>query len=410
MFPPSLTSRSAAVLAALLMGGLTLPATVEAADVTPPSQGSLQGVLGQAQQASQSAQQAVSAASSTQASPVNVAVQIVISSPGASPVIVQTNANSSAAKASNASATKQDSPASKPATAGGGGSSVQGVRQASEAEQGAAAGAKAVQTNPVNVAIQIVKDSPGAGPVIVQTNGNQADSQAANSSLTDQDASAVQAGPAGEPGLGLLLPAQFADGAPPPSPAELALPPPASPGDLGIDLDTLGGLPDLATLWEAVGVDLPRSSWLSGFELSFLGWPFAGSDNEQAGGRGDPRGRTAGAALHDRALQPPAARDAGAFPGAPTGLEIAASLSSGFVHTPARTRKDSSESAPRVPVPALPAPAGGGGSAASTGLLPVALATLVFWLTSLGLLLGRLRLASARWRHQVYLAPLQRPG
>lgn len=403
------------MLAVLLAGGLTLPATVEAADLTPPAQGSIQGVLGQAaQQASQTAQQAASAASSTQTSPVNVAVQIVISSPGASPVIVQTNANSSAAKASSASATKQDSPASQPAPggggSGGGGSSVQGVRQASGTEQGAAAGAKAVQTDPVNVAIQIVKDSPGAGPVIVQVNGNQADSQAASSSVTDQGARAVQAGPGGGPGLGLQLPAQSADGAPSPSPAELALPPPASPGDLGIDLDALGGLPDLASLWEAVGVDLPRSSWLSGFELSFLGWPFAGSADEQAGGRGDQRGRTAGAARHDRPLQPAAGRDALAFPGAPTGLEIAASLASGFVQTPARTRKDSSESAPRVPVPALPAPAGGGGSSASTGLLPVALATLVFWLTSLGLLLGRLRLASARWRHQVYLAPLQRPG
>lgn len=402
------------MLAALLAGWLTLPATVEAADLAPPSQGSLQGVLGQAaQQASQTAQQAASVASSTQTGPVNVAVQIVISSPGAGPVIVQTNANSSAAKASNVSATEQGSPAAQPASGGGGsggGGSVQGVRQTSGTQQGAAAGAKAVQTSPVNVAIQIVKDSPGAGPVIVQTNGNQADSQAANSSITDQGASAVQAGPWEGPGLDLRLPAESADGGPLPSPAELALPPPASPGDLGIDLDALGGLPDLASLWEAVGVDLPRSSWLSGFELSFLGWPFAGSADEQSGGRGARRGRTAGAAPHDRALQPPAGRDAGAFPGGPTGLEVAASLSSGFVRTPARTRKDSSESAPRVPVPALPAPAGGGGSAASTGLLPVALATLVFWLTSLGLLLGRLRLASARWRHQVYLAPLQRPG
>jgi hypothetical protein len=407
------------LIAAAIAVGLALPGTGLAADSQAPAPGSIQGVVGPAvqqasqtvQQASQTVQGAAAAASSTQASPVNVAVQIVISSPGASPVIVQTNANSSAAKASNASATKQDSPASQPASGGGsGGGSVQGVRQTSGTQQGAAAGAKAVQTNPVNVAIQIVKDSPGASPVIVQLNGNQADSQAANSSTTDQGSSALQAGSWGGPGPGSRLPAQSADSWPSPSPAELALPPPASPGDLGIDRDTLGGLPDLAWLWEAVGVDLPRSSWLSGFELSLLGWPFAGSaDDEQAGGRGDQRGRTAGAAPHDRALQPAAGRDAGAFPGAPAAFDQL-SASSSFVQTPAKARKDSSESAPRVPVPALPAPAGGGGGSASAGLLPVALATLIFWLTSLGLLFGRLSLASARWRHQAYLAPLQRPG
>jgi hypothetical protein len=51
-----------------------------------------------------------------------------------------------------------------------------------------------------------------------------------------------------------------------------------------------------------------------------------------------------------------------------------------------------------------------GGGFVPAGLLVGALALLALYLGSLGLLLGRLSLASAPWRHQAYLAPLQRPG
>ncbi len=44
-------------------------------------------------------------ANATQKNPVNIAVQIIVNSPGASPVIVQSNSNSSSAHASNQSST-----------------------------------------------------------------------------------------------------------------------------------------------------------------------------------------------------------------------------------------------------------------------------------------------------------------
>ena len=63
----------------------------------------------------------------------------------------------------------------------------------------------------------------------------------------------------------------------------------------------------------------------------------------------------------------------------------------------------------QLPVPPLPAPSAGSGFVPA-GLLLGAVAMLVLYLGSLGLLFGRLSLASAPWRHQAYLTPQQRPG
>jgi hypothetical protein len=120
------------------------------------------------QQASQTAQGAVAQANATQSKPVNIAIQIIVNSPGASPVIVQNNSNSSAAHASNASSTDQNSHAAQSGGGGGGGGSAQGVQQTGTTVQGAGSQAKAAQANPVNIAVQVVKDSPGASPVVVQ--------------------------------------------------------------------------------------------------------------------------------------------------------------------------------------------------------------------------------------------------
>ena len=89
-------------------------------------------------------------------------------------------------------------------------------------------------------------------------------------------------------------------------------------------------------------------------------------------------------------------------------VETANGVSSSIVQRP----KSASEPAvkPFVPLPLqLSAPSAGSGSVPA-GLVVGALAFLALLLGSLGLLSGRLSLASAPWRHQAYLTPLQRPG
>jgi hypothetical protein len=403
------TGRPAAVLVAVLSGVLAPAGTAVAAN--PQSTG-IQGVLGQtaqqasqaAQQASQTAQGAVAQANATQSNPVNVAVQIIVNSPGASPVIVQNNANSSAAHASNGSSTSQNSHAAQSGGGGGGGGSAQGVQQTGTTVQGAGSQAKAAQANPVNIAVQVVKDSPGASPVIVQTNGNAAGAKAENAAATSQGAAASQAGSGSRAGMPSSASAH---------PAAVSLSPPNPPpaGGSGVDLEALlGGFPDLAWIWESLAADLRPLPTVPGWVLSPAGWPLPRFD-----GRAAAPGGARGAAGHGS--RPATARRGAAADarGEGAGWTLiapgsATPASSSFVQTPANQPKDSDGPKPQLPLPALPAPAGGGSAPVSTGLVLAVAAALALFLSSLGLLLGRLGLASARWRHQAYLAPLQRPG
>jgi hypothetical protein len=359
------------------------------------------------QQASQTAQGAVAQANATQSKPVNVAIQIIVNSPGASPVIVQNNSSSSAAHASNASSTDQKSHAAQSGGGGGGGGSAQGVQQTGTTVQGAGSQAKAAQANPVNIAVQVVKDSPGASPVIVQTNGNAAGANAENAAATSQGAVASQAGSGRRAGTPSSAPAH-------PAAASLSPPKPPPSGGSGGDLEALlGGFPDLAWVWESLAADVRPLPTVPGWVLSPAGWPLPGFH-----GRAAAPGEARGAAGHGSDVAK-ARRGAGAHPvltlgavagGTPIAPGTAAPVSSSFVQTPANRPKDSHGAKPQLPLPGLPAPAGGGSAPVSTGLVLAVAAALALFLSSLGLLLGRLGLASARWRHQAYLAPLQRPG
>lgn len=378
------------------------------------SVGSIQGVLGQAaqqasqvtDQASQTVQGAVAQANATQKNPVNIAVQIIVNSPGASPVIVQGNSNSSSAHASNQSSTDQNSHAAQSGGGGGGGSSAQGVQQAGTTVQGAGAQAQAAQANPVNIAVQVVKDSPGASPVIVQTNGNSAGANASNTAATSQGALGSQAGSGSRAGILPPAPAH-------PNAASLSPSSPPSSGGSGADLEAvLGGFPDLAWVWESLAADLRPLPTVPGWVLAPAVWPLPRFDG-RAAAPGEARG-AAGHATRSAKRRGPDPGTSGA-PGEVADWEaitpgIAAPVSSSFVQTPANQPKDSNGPQPQLPLPGLPAPAGGGGAPVSTGLVLAVVAALALLLSSLWLLLGRLGLASARWRHQAYLAPLQRPG
>jgi hypothetical protein len=387
-------SRRPAVLAGLVLAALAFAGTAEAAgQAGVPTLGLVSG------QAAQTAQAAAAQAAAVQVQPVNIAITIAVNSPGASPVIVQSNGNSAGAGAGNSSSTKQSSgkqPQSqgKSGSATGSGQSGGGSNggngpsqqppQASQTVQGAGAQAGAVQAHPVNFAMPIAVNSPGASPVIVQTNGNSAAAIAANASSTTQSSAALQ--PTAGAGAS----------SPPPPPAQGApLPPIVIPG---IDFNAL--------LNDLLG---PGSGW--NFELDIpwpqlpaLPWPFPGP--KQAGTvdhkpKDDPvspgrsvggRGETVGSGW-----EPSSALESG--PGA----------SSTFVQT--RESKAEPSLLPLLPLPrpALQAPASSG-AGAGLGFVLGALAALALYLISLGLLLRRLGLASAAWRHQAYLAPLQRPG
>jgi hypothetical protein len=89
--------------------------------------------------------------------------------------------------------------------------------------------------------------------------------------------------------------------------------------------------------------------------------------------------------------------------------ETANGVSSSIVQRPKAASEPALNPFVALPVSPLPAPSAGSGFVPA-GLLLGALALLALYLGSLGLLFGRLSLASAPWRHQAYLAPLQRPG
>jgi hypothetical protein len=400
--------RRPALLTGLALAALAFAGTAQAAG---QASGGVQAngvpTLGIASaQSAQTAQAAVAQAAAVQVKPVNIAITIAVNSPGASPVIVQSNGNSSGAGAGNTSSTKQSS--GKPQQgkgssgsasgagqggggSGGGGGGSQQAPQSSQTTQGAGAQAGAAQVQPVNVAVPIAVNSPGASPVIVQTNWNSALAAAVNAATTTQDAAASP-------------PVAGVGQAPPPPPAQSGpLPPIVIPG---IDFDALndllgpgsGSTSDWNWIWDVVaGIPWPQLPVVSP-------WPSPGP--KPAGDLGhkpknDPV--DAGRAVHGRS---------GAAVGRwepSSGLPSGSGAPSTLVQTPANTAEPSVLPPLPLPRPALPAPASGG-AGTSPGFVLGALATLALYLISLGLLLRRLGLASAPWRHQAYLAPLQRPG
>jgi hypothetical protein len=407
------------LLAALFVMTLAFAGTAEAADQGSGAQSpaGLQGTLGLVpQQASQTAQAAAAQAAAAQVQPVNIAITIAVNSPGASPTIVQSNGNSGGAAAGNSSSTTQK--AGKPQAskskgssaptsgqdgngsggfggAGGGGVPSQQAPQSSQTVQGAGAQAAAVQFHPVNIAAPIAVNSPGASPVIVQTNGNWAGATAANSSSTTQVSGAPQ--PAG----------MAADPQSPISPTPL--PPIVIPG---IDFEALNSLLGRGSGWTSNW----NWNWNWNFDLD-IPWPQlpalppwpppspapSGSDDPARPPKTTPKNDVANVG-----------RLAG--PGDPSGWELSSGPESGsdasstFVQTPANEAEPALLPLVPLPRPALPAPPAGGAGPSPAGLILGALATLALYLVSLGLLLRRLGLASAPWRHQAYLAPLQRPG
>jgi hypothetical protein len=355
-------------------------------------------MLGQVpQQAIQTAQAAGAQATAVQVQPVNIAVTISINSPGSRATIVQTNANSAAATAANSNGATQSSGSSKPSRSSSGGTSAGGstgpsapsrpATQSNQTAQGAGAQAAAVQVRPVNLAAAIALNSPRSSLVIVQTNANAAVATAANANWTTQILGGQQAG--GMPPA-LLPRGPTAQRAPS---ASVAIP--------AFDYSALRRL-----LGPASG---SGGTW--NLELTIPGlqvWPFRPPDRPRA----TPRDRApspkddAGAALGGGG----GVGGSGGFtPSSRPAVDSAPDGSSSFVQAPANAREPAL-GGPILPLrPMLPAPAAGGGTSTPSGLILAALGAALL-LASLGLLLGRLGLVSPPWRHQAYLAPLQRPG
>jgi hypothetical protein len=404
-------SRLPAVFAGLVVVVLAFAGAAEAAGPGSGAQtpGGLTGVLGQVSpQPSQTAQAAVAQAAAAQVQPVNIAITIAVNSPGASPVIVQSNGNSGGAGAGNSSSTqssgKPQQTDSKGSSApslgqsgngsgrGGDGPSHQ-APQSSQTVQGAGAQAVAVQIHPANLTAPIAVNSPGASPVIVQTNGNSAGATAGNSSSTTQSSGVLQP------------PGTAANSQPPPPPAQAGPLPPI--GIPGIDFAALNSLLGPGSGWTSnwnwnwswnLELDIPWPRLPALPEWPSPG-PSSGNDPVPAP-KGDRvnAGRPVGAHGETGGWEPS------------SGLESGPGLSATFVQSPANEAEPSLTPLVPLPLPALPSSPSGGAGISPAGLILGALAALTLYLISLGLLLRRLGLASAPWRHQAYLAPLQRPG
>jgi hypothetical protein len=404
-------SRPAALAVSLLAASLAFAdgASAQAAALTAPTSGALTMALGQiAQQTAQTLQSAGAQATAVQVQPTNVAVPVAIESPGSSTVIAQGNAAGAGATSANSSKTTQGtgqskggSPASPSAGTVGGlapdsasGGPAQASVQAGQTAQNVGAQATTVQAVPINIAIPIMVGSPGGSIVVVQTNAASSGAAAGNASSTAQTSGQAATGPA-------ALPGQPGTAAPVAPGAALAGTAPG--GAPSVPAPTLSGTTLIwNSIWNwTINVTVPSVQL-----PAFPRWAFPGHE-----------ARTAAPARAERDKAAPARRAplvSTWTPGGP-GLDLAAApaettngVSSSIVQRP----KAASEPAlkPFVPLPLqLPAPSAGPASVPA-GLVVGALVFLALFLGSLGLLVGRLSLASAPWRHQAYLTPLQRPG
>ncbi|HWM13676.1 MAG TPA: hypothetical protein VNO56_04285 [Gaiellaceae bacterium] len=406
--------RRAVLAVALLAASLVLAEGAGAQAVAPsaPASGALMVPLGQvAQQSSQTAQAAVAQATAAQVQPTNVAVPVTAESPAGRTVVVQANTAGAGASAANRSSTTQDAgqsrggraaPVSPSAGTAGGlapepasGGPAQASGQASRTAQSAGAQATTVQAAPINIAIPVVVGSPGASIVIVQTNTASSAATAGNWSSTMQTSGQAAAGSgaelAGQPGTAApVAPGATAVG---PGPRAVSVLAPTGSGTAW----------NWNWIWDwTIDVTFPSVQ-----RPAFPWWALPGAE-----------ARTAVPARAER-RRPASARRAApisTWTTAAPGLDVAAApaetadgVSSSIVQRPKAASEPALKPLAALPPSPLPAPSAGSGFVPA-GLLLGALGLLALYLGSLGLLFGRLSLASAPWRHQAYLAPLQRPG
>jgi hypothetical protein len=419
------------------------------------------------EQAAAVSQAAAAEAAALQAQPANVAV------PAAPALVEQMNGAAAGADATNGNAVAQELDQTQAAGAGGrsGGNPAQGQAAAQGAQPSQAAGAQAVavQNQPINIAIPVVVNSPNSHPVVTQTNNAAPAANAGNTSSIAQGASQVQlgglntGGAAAGPGPAPPAPGAEASGSPlggppaqttqeavggPPAQAasvwiwvwnwtwdwkvsvpEVAAPDVSVPSIGGIapgktwppKLDAVSIVDELAAVADDVAsvVDAiaPVADGLAASPgaaiVSALPWlagpvPAAAEDGQARGGRRE---------LPARGSAAPSV--AGGIPsGGEIGPPLVSPLSSTFVQSPASERKRRERSTQRAdgpvppPLPRHSAPAGAGGPGISpAGLVLGALLLLALQLASVAFALGRrFDLASAAWRRQAYLSPLERPG
>jgi hypothetical protein len=425
-------------------------------------------------QIAQTTQAAGAQASTVQQQPTNVAVQIVVNSPGSNPVINQANNAVSNAVGGNESSVAQAAGFQGDQGASGSGGSV---GQAAAAAQNAGAQATTAQNQATNIAVPVAIASPSTTPTVSQTNGAAANASATNSSSIIQAAQGSQ-GPSGNAGgnqptgggpgqsAGGPSPAQLvqeilagasgggspiwiwiwnwdwvwnAAPAPPGSPGGASPAPPTLPSPPG--LPSIPGLPSLPSLPSLPGLPGVGPGGIPDIEIPNVGLPVTGAESviaPLAGALapilpppGSPSAETtaasdapAGAApkpprRHDDrgtglpAWTVPSFSDA---PGASSGPFGGSDLSSSIVQDRSRTGKTARSTLER-PEPPLPPPGksvGGGAAAAlmsAAGLVLGALFLIAFQLLSAASALSRrFGLASAAWRRQAYLSPLERPG
>jgi len=376
---------------------------------TAPASGALTAALGQvAQQTSQTVQAAGAQATVAQVQPTNVAVPVAVQSPGTDTVIVQGNVAGAGATSANSSSTTQGAGQSKGGSSGptspsagtagshapepASGGPAQATGQSGQTAQNAGAQATTIQAQPVNVAIPITIGSPGSSIVIVQTNAASSGATANNTSSTSQTSGQTATNPPA------ALPGQPGSVEPVASSPAVVVP---GPGGAQSFLTPTGS--GTTWIWNwiwnwTIEVTVPSVQL-----PAFLPGAFP---------------RTAAPARAERST-PSSARRAVLFSTWKTdgpGPDVAAAppetsrgVSSSIVQRPITAPEAALEPFVALPVPPLPASPAGSGFVPA-GLLFGALAFLALYLGSLGLLFGRLSLASAPWRHQAYLAPLQRPG
>lgn len=416
-----------------------------------------------AEQVAVASQAAAAEAAVLQAQPVNV-------SPPSTPATVeQSNDAAAEADATNANAVMQELGQAQAAAAGGGagGTPVQGqaAGQGAQPSQAAAAQAGAAQTQPINIAIPVVVNSPNSHPVVTQTNSTVAAAGAANTSSIVQGASQTQlgaanaggaaAGPGATPpapgaeasgSLGDPLAQNVQDGpagqagtvsiwvwnwtwnwtVPEVSVPAIALPGVKAPSVAAIapsknwppGLDAVSILDELAAVVDEVAAAAEEVAPVAGEVTATLDAAIVPAAPELAGP--DPAGAQDADGRRDVPEREPTAPSVAGWTS--TGGEIdpplVSPLSSNLVQSPASERKRrerSTERADRPLAPPLPrhsAPAGAGGLGISpAGLVLGALLLLALQLASVAFALGRrFDLASAAWRRQAYLSPLERPG
>ena len=436
----------AATGAAQAQDQLALPPVADIDEQVFPAAAGVAPTAGpSAAQSSQAAQVAGAQAAAVQQAPTNIAIQIIVNSPGSSPVINQANnaaSNATAGNANTGSQTAGQQQANGGTSAGGSGTAAGGegqgnsgtgsggsgpaVGQTSATAQDAGAQAAAVQGGASNITIVTVIGSPSAGPAVAQTNSAASGATSANTSSTTQVAGQTQDGtgvPASTQPAGEAAPSQ-------PQPGGVS-----AAQQLGDILAGATGIssPSWTSLWNWIATKgatlpgipagtippLPGLPSLPDFPLPGLpGITPPASDEAPDGpssGTGAParavEGDRSGAGLPDWTTPP---SYPSFFPGASdsdgSGLSSSNVQKGSGAGKFARTQLE-----PSGRPPLAPGTFAGGGSAAAMlsagGLVFGALFLIALQgLSAASALSRRFDLASTAWRRQAYLSPLERPG